>query len=247
MKASIMSLFAAAVAVSAIAIPDEYPTEYPVESYPASTSTAAPYVSSTSVYEYPVSSSTAEGYPVKTSAPYVSSSTSCTEGASSTYSAYPISSSKAAEYTTSVYETTVMYTVTKCPATVTNCPASYTSVTSSVYKTTTVCPVETTKAYPVASSSYVSKPYTTSANAGYPTSKAAAPVLSTMTISTCVPSYITSVVTVYPTTTSKAAHTAAPSTYPTSKNSTVLPFTGAASAQKAGGLLMAVGLFAAML
>jgi hypothetical protein len=40
--------------------------------------------------------------------------------------------------------------------------------------------------------------------------------------------------------------TAAPSTYTPSGNNTI-PFTGAASSQKAGGLLIAVGLAAAAL
>jgi hypothetical protein len=92
-------------------------------------------------------------------------------------------------------------------------------------------------------------------------------VISTQTISTCVPTYITSVITVYPSPSAPAGGvpsspaggaqsssvvvtkpygTAAPSTYTPSSNNTV-PFTGAASSQKAGGLLIAVGLAAAAL
>jgi hypothetical protein len=62
-----------------------------------------------------------------------------------------------------------------------------------------------------------------------------------------VPTYITSVVTVYPTTTAKPTTpvgTASGAMYPTSS---VLPFTGGAAAKQAGGLLMVAGIAAALL
>ncbi|KAN0106043.1 hypothetical protein V8E51_008919 [Hyaloscypha variabilis] len=91
------------------------------------------------------------------------------------------------------------------------------------------------------------------------------PVLTTVTISTCVPTVITSIYTVsgtpvqtypsYPIGTGgappkKPTGTGSPTggSYPyTSSKATTYPYTGAAGANKVGGLLMAVGLVAALL
>jgi hypothetical protein len=78
--------------------------------------------------------------------------------------------------------------------------------------------------------------------------------VSTSTISTCVPTVITSVYTITPT-------VAAPSTYPASTypsgtaassgavypTTSPQPFTGGAAAKQAGGLLMVAGIAAALL
>jgi len=82
----------------------------------------------------------------------------------------------------------------------------------------------------------------------YPTSSPAGPILSTITISTCVPTYITSVITVTPTVTPTYSPSGAPSGgLPKPSSNSTIPFTGGASAKSAGGLLMAVGLVAALL
>jgi hypothetical protein len=169
-------------------------------------------------------------------------------------------------WTTSTIYTTKEYTITSCPPEVTNCP--YGSKTSSVATYTTYCPVSTTLSPPVSTSTESGKPSgpATSAPPAPP-----APVLSTITISTCIPTYITSVVTVTavanPVSTgsgyscpggsscpetetntyTKPYSTGTPSTYPYAPKNSTVPFLGAASANKAGGLLMAVGLVAALL
>jgi len=183
-------------------------------------------------------------------------------------------------YVTSTVYATNIYTVTSCAPTVTNCPVGHVT-TDIVSLYTTVCPVAATETVP--------PPYPTNVPGGYESSvpvppvsypagpetsvvppppatfpvsvPADVPTLSTLTISTCVPSYITSVITVYPTTTpvappasypvggSTPSYPAAPSgSLPYNNNSTV-PFVPAngASAKSAGGLLMAVGIVAAFL
>ncbi|TVY23906.1 hypothetical protein LHYA1_G007739 [Lachnellula hyalina] len=190
-------------------------------------------------------------------------------------------SSASTPLTTSTKIKTKTYTISKCAATVTNCP--YGSTTTSTYATVVTSPVSSAATGSVtggasvpatgsvtggasvpaksASSVVVSVPVTTlsppvsTAPASAP---ATLPVTSVVTISTCVPTVITSVVTVYPSSAPattvvssvKSYGTAAPSapvTYSPSTNTTIVPFTGAASAQKAGGLLMAVGLAAFLL
>jgi len=74
------------------------------------------------------------------------------------------------------------------------------------------------------------------------------PILSTITITSCVPTTYTSVITVVPSGTPAGA--AAPSgtgSIPKPYTNSTVPFTGGASAQKAGGLLMVAGLFAVLL
>lgn len=194
---------------------------------------------------------------------------------------YPAGNSTVPWTTSTVYATNV-YTITSCAATVTDCPEKGSVTTEIVSLYTTYCPVEATEKphptgkpsgpYPTgpAGPSYPSHgpggpesspagPHPTgypSSPAGpvYPTTKPAPPVLSTITVSTCVPTVITSVVTVTPS--APATYVPHPSggagpsgvTPPPAHNTTIPPpFTGAASAQKAGGLLMAVGLVAALL
>jgi hypothetical protein len=169
-------------------------------------------------------------------------------------------------WATSTIYTTKEYTITSCPPEVTNCP--YGSKTSSVETYTTYCPVSTTLSPPVSTSTESGKPSgpATSASPAPP-----APVLSTITITTCTPTYITSVVTVSAVATpvstesgygcpgssscpeaetktyTKPYSTGTPSTYPYAPKNSTVPFLGAASANKAGGLLMVVGLVAALL
>jgi len=170
-------------------------------------------------------------------------------------------------YTTSTVYSTRVYTTTSCAATVTNCPAKPYVTTDIISLYTTVCPVEATETSPP---KYPTKPatqaYPTSlpgheesskpAPPSYPTSAPAgpAPILSTITIKTCIPTTYTSVITVTPSGVATYAPSA-PVPPPTQPSGSIpkpptngtLPFTGGASAKSAGGLLMAVGLFAALL
>ncbi|TVY41820.1 hypothetical protein LOCC1_G007481 [Lachnellula occidentalis] len=199
-------------------------------------------------------------------------------GASSTAIVLPPPTT-AALSTGTVTQTTT-YTISSCAPTVTNCP--YGSTTTSTYLQTTVVapPVSTGASVVVSAVKSPSVPAAGSVTGGAsipattlsppvstgPASipKASGPVTSVMTISTCVPTVITSVVTVFPSSPAGAAcpgcattvvssakpyGTAAPSAPVgfTGTNNTIVPFTGAASAQKAGGLLMAVGLAAFLL
>lgn len=182
-----------------------------------------------------------------------------TETPSSTPSMYPPTSTEV-PYTTSTVYITTEYTITACPATVTNCPVG--KKTTEILTTTTYCPVST----PV-----VPPPYMSSSPPSYPVSSPAAPymsspavpppVLTTVYETTCMPTVITSVYTVtpspvaptYPVGTgagspSKPYSTGSSAGYPVypAKNSTIT-YTGAAGANKVGGLLMAVGLVAALL
>jgi len=240
-----------------------YTTVCPVteteSSVPTSTSapitTETPYTTST-VYEtveYTITScpATVTNCPVGSKTTSVNTyTTSCPV---TTTESAPVTSET--PYTTSTIYTTKEYTVTSCPPEVTNCP--YGSKTSTVLAYTTYCPV--------------SSP-TESVQPGGPVSSvssaASSPLLSTIAISTCVPSYITSVITVtaVPTSTKPAGNTCpggascpqtttytkpystgSPSTSPYSPKNSTIPFTGAASSQKVGGILMAVGLVAALL
>jgi hypothetical protein len=166
---------------------------------------------------------------------------------------------------TSIIYTTKEYTVSSCPPEVTNCP--YGSKTSSIEAYTTYCPVSTTLSPPVSTSTESGKPSGLAASAppAPPT-----PVLSTITISTCIRSYITSVVTITAVATpvstgsgygcsggpscpeteiktyTKPYSTGTSSTYPYSPKNSTVTFLGAASVNKAGSLLMAIGLVAAL-
>lgn len=160
-------------------------------------------------------------------------------------------------WTTSTVYSTTEYTITKCPASVTNCPVG--SKTSSVITYTTYCPVATTAAssapytvvpppYSVSSMPYMTIPPPVS------TSK---PILSTMTISTCVPSVYTSVITVTstpaatypggPASVTTKSGTASGTGYPVGPKNTTTPYvplTGGASTVKVGALMAVVGLAA---
>ncbi|KAE8443588.1 hypothetical protein EG329_001750 [Mollisiaceae sp. DMI_Dod_QoI] len=180
-------------------------------------------------------------------------------------------------WTTSTVYTTQEYTITSCPPEVTNCPVG--SKTSTVLTLTTSCPVVSTT--PASSIYTLPPPVSTSTWAAPPVSSwskpaglSSSPVLSTLTISTCVPSYITSVITV----TASAAPSSSPvssapaagcpggsecpsvttkpygvasstGSFPVPPKNTTTPyvFTGGAGSIKVGGAMMAVGLVAAML
>jgi len=152
-----------------------------------------------------------------------------------------------APWVTSTVYSTVEYTITSCAPTVTNCPVG--SKTTSVITSTTVCPSGSPSSAPYSppASSQPGGPVISTA----PTSPATtAPVLATSYISTCVPTVITSVYTVTATSApaTKPYSTGSPTGgYPVGPKNSTVPFTGGASAQKAGGLLMAVGLAAALL
>jgi chitinase len=178
-------------------------------------------------------------------------------------------------WSTSTVYSTKEYTITSCPPEVTNCPIG--SKTSTVITQTTSCPVTevTSKPYTVIPPPYqtISKPYSVvpppysvvPPPVSYSTSK---PVLSTITISTCVPSYYTTVVTVSPSGTAGGNGgypTVAPvcpggancppakptgTGYPVGPKNTTTPYipvTGGASGLKVGGLMAVVGVVAALL
>jgi len=181
-------------------------------------------------------------------------------------------------YATSVYTiTSCAATVTNCPEKgqvttdiislyTTVCPVTATETTPPKYPTSSPAGYPTSKpagpetsAYPTHSpagpESSAPAGYPTSKPAGpetsaYPTHSPAGPILSTMTISTCIPTVITTVVTVTPSPTYAPAPvpTYAPSgVLPKPPTNSTIPFTGGASAKSAGGLLMVVGLAAALL
>jgi len=252
MKASIIALVGAAAAVSA----------HKNETVPWTTST----VYATSVYTITSCAPTVTNCPAKigqvttdiislytTYCPVSATETSA--GASYT----PPPSMPAGPYTTSTVYSTETLTISKCHPDVTNCPYTTAPVTTvkSYPVSTTVCPVTTPVGTGKPSGSVVPPPSYPSAPSG-PVSSAPAPppyspskpagIISTITISTCVPTTYTSVITVTPSAKSTPAGpvgTTTPSYTP--KSNTTVPFTGAASATKAGGLLMAVGLVAALL
>jgi len=135
--------------------------------------------------------------------------------------------------------------------------------TTTIYECETSSEVPT---YPVSSEAAPTYPASSEAAPTYPASSEAAPtspastyspapIISTATISTCIPTYTTSVVTVYPTSTPAPIYTpsgTAPAgtgassgaIYPTTA---ITPFTGGAAAKQAGGLLMVAGIAAALL
>jgi hypothetical protein len=187
----------------------------------------------------------------------------------STYTKVPPPTSTEVPYTISTIYTTTEYTITACPAYVTNCPVG--SKTTEVLTTTTYCPVSEVATYPAVPSTYVAAgspypPSSPSAPVSYPVKPTypaiPPPVLTTVYETTCVPTVITSIYTVtgtpaqsptYPASgvITKPYSTGSPTggSYPVApKNSTVpYTFTGAAGANKVGGLLMVVGLAAALL
>jgi len=261
MKASVLSLLGVAAAVSA----GHYHGEKP-----STTST----VYATSVYTITSCKPEVTDCPEKGSVTtdYISLYTTVCplETESSTY---PPTSTEAPWTTSTIYYTTE-YTVTACPPTVTNCPVG--SKTTETLTTTTYCPVTTEyPTYPP--TEYLTYPPSQPSGPSYPPSKASGivappskpsypaippPVYTTETISTCVPTVITSIYTItaapagptYPVAPVGSGYPAAPpkpystgastGSYPVSST---VPFTGAASANKVGGLMMAVGLVAALL
>jgi hypothetical protein len=254
MKTSMISVLAIVAAAQA-----GYVVSPPVEGYP---------VQSTSTYEapkptYPASTSTYEA-PKPT---YPASTETSTEAPKPTY---PASSSAVPYITSTVYETQE-YTITSCAPTVTNCPVG--QKTSTIVTKTTVCPVEATKTpsvpeYPTETPEGPSKPtytpevpvYSTKTPEGpsKPTYTPEVPVYSSKTnegpatYPTGKPSVSVPVVAPYPTYPASTVVTKPYSTgYPTgsypAKNTTVPYVTNGAASMKAGGLLMAVGLVAALL
>ena len=183
----------------------------------------------------------------------------------SSYTKVPPPTSTEVPWTTSTIYTTTEYTITACPAYVTNCPVG--SKTTEVLTSTTYCPV--TSSYPAAPPAYSASgvPYPPSSPSApvSPPSKPSypaipPPVLTTVYETTCVPTVITSIYTVtgtpaqtptYPASgvITKPYSTGSPTggSYPVGPQNSTVPFTGAAGANKVGGLLMAVGLAAALL
>jgi hypothetical protein len=171
----------------------------------------------------------------------------------------PYPTTTAAASGTETIMTTEVITISSCAPTVTNCP-----YTTKPMTTTTVypCPSGSSTASgsvvvpPVKSTSspagvISSAPVVPASSAPVTPASSPAPVISVITISTCVPSYYTSVITVTPTATvAKTTYAPAPTgSLPGSgsgSNSTI-PFTGAASGLKVGGAVMAMGLVAALL
>jgi hypothetical protein len=170
------------------------------------------------------------------------------------------------EYST-VY-TTEEVTITSCAATVTNCPARSTTVSKTTYPVTSYPAVSTSASVPVYSNSSSSAPYvvvpsTYSAPVSVPvySTKSSAgvvvptytPVLSTITISTCVPTVIYSTVTVTPTSSKAAPSSTGTITYAhnvTAPSATATPSvyaTGAASTIQGSMIVAAIGGIAAFL
>jgi len=168
-------------------------------------------------------------------------------------------SSSAAPYVTSkpsgpstIYQT-VEYTILSCPPEVTNCPVG--SKTYSVVPASTYVAAGAPAGSAAPYGSVIPPPSASKAPAGAaapyvaPSSPSPAPVLSVETISTCVPTVIYSTITVTPAT-AVPYSTGAPAGVAAAapKNATATyAVTAGASAQKAGGLLMLVGLAAALL
>jgi len=236
MKASVLSLLAVAASVSANAHAHSHSNH-------STTST----VYTTSVYTITSCAPEVTNCPAKLGSVTTDIislyTTVCPVTESESTAAPTVPTSTEAPWTTSTVYSTVEYTITSCAPTVTNCPVG--SKTTSVITSTTVCPVETPSTAPI-SSIQPGGPITPTTA---PTSPATtAPILSTVTISTCVPTVITSVYTVTAAPTTKPYSTGSPTGgYPVGPKNSTVPFTGGASAQKAGGLLMAVGLAAALL
>jgi hypothetical protein len=256
MKSSVYSLLALAAAASA-GVSTVYETEVKtitscepyVTDCPAKHSTIVhTYTSSCDEDTKPYPTQTPE-YPTKV---YTSAETT---------KAYSVST---------VYET-MAYTITSCAPTVTYCPVGH--VTTTVKESTTLCPVtETHVPYPYppkGNETYYpppppkDTPYPTGEDHGYPTKAVTPPAYSTVTYETCVPTVVTKVITVtageskptYP-----AGSPVCPGGYncpavttqygtgapvPTGAYTTKpVDFTGSASTQHAGGLLLAVAVAA---
>ncbi|TAQ89509.1 hypothetical protein B7494_g2175 [Chlorociboria aeruginascens] len=185
----------------------------------------------------------------------------------------PVTSSAPAEVVSTVISTQE-FTISSCAPEVTNCP--YRSSSSAPIATTVpassasqsvgvpassspvslpgglvsspiVTPVESTvPVVPVKSTTPVIPPIETTA-APAPTSS---PVLSVVTISTCVPTVITSVITVSPSAPSSASKAPVASTgvVPVGPKNSTIPYASAngASSQMASGLLIAAGMAIAL-
>lgn len=234
MKASVLSLLAVAASVSAHA-------------HGNSTSSTTSTVYTTSIYTITSCAPEVTNCPArigKVTTDVISLYTTVCP-VTETESATPTAPTETeAPWVTSTIYSTIEYTITSCAPTVTNCPVG--SKTTSVITSTTVCPSSSPYSPPVSSSKPAGPVISTA-----PTSPAtSAPVLATTYISTCVPTVITSVYTVTATgaPTTKPYSTGSPTGgYPVGPKNSTVAFTGGASAQKAGGLLMAVGLAAALL
>ena len=285
MKTTFLSFFAAAVAVSTTDKPMTPSTAYETSVYtitscaPEATDCPAKMGQATNeVISYTTICPVTEG-PASTGAPAQSTVyeteeltitscppevTDCPASKTKTHPAPSTTTAPEGPMTTSTIYETSKYTITSCPPEVPNCPVG--SKTSTVIEKTTICPVtETEKPTGPAETGkptiQTSIPVESSQAPSAETIKAIettpAPVLSTQTISTCIPTYTTSVITVYPspskpagvsTTTKEPYGTAVPSGYPTPpKNNGTIPFTGAASTQRAGGLFVAVAALAVAL
>jgi hypothetical protein len=170
-----------------------------------------------------------------------------------------------------VYET-MEYTITSCAPTVTYCPVGH--VTTTVKESTTLCPVTETHVpypYPPKNETTYYPPSPPTEHNGY-SSSIPPPVYSTTTYETCVPTYVTKVITVtaegpksYPPHSSYPVETpGCPGGYncpaetttpygtsgpvPTGSYTTKpVDFQGSANTQRAGGLLLAVGVAVAAL
>jgi len=250
MKASILALVGAAAAVSAQngTIPYTTSTVYATSVY--TITSCAPTVTNCPARIGQVTTEIISLY--TTYCPVAASATA----AHSTPA--PYSSAAAGGYSTSTVYSTATVTISKCHPDVTNCPFTTAPVTSvkTYAVSTTVVPVTSVPVvtYPASSVPAVTYPASapvstakTSAPASYPVVSASKPagVVSVITISTCIPTVYTEVITVTPTSSGYAQSSSGGIVPPKSTYSSV-PFNGA-SAQKAGGLLMALGFVAALL
>jgi len=153
-------------------------------------------------------------------------------------------SSKVPVYTTSAVYETQEYTITSCAPTVTNCPVG--QKTSTVIAKTTVCPVEETATYPPQGQA-------TNPPMGQATPPAGQPSYSTnINQGPACPGCNPGASAPYPTGPAMTVVTKPYSSAPPvgnygAKNSTVPYVTSGAASVKAGGLLMAVGIVAALL
>jgi len=245
MKTSIISILALAAAASAT----KYSTYYETETI--TITSCEPYVTKCAYHETSKIHTKTKECDDDDNKPYPTPAVSSYPVKHETTKGYEATTTQKA-YTTppAVYETK-KYTITSCPAYVTDCPVGH--VTSTVIATTTLCPVSPVKptgsVYPVkpVEPVYPSKP----AGSAYPVK----PVESVYPVKPVEPVYPskspvavcpggaycpTTVKNVYPT-----GGAPVPTTYKP-KNGTVV-YEGAATAQRAGGLLLAVGAAAVAL
>jgi len=232
MKTSVISILALAAAASAT----KYSTYYETETI--TITSCEPYVTKCAYHETskihtktkecddddnkPYPTPAVSSYPVKHETTKGYEATTTQKAYTTTPAVYE--TPKKDEYVISTIYETKKYTITSCPAYVTDCPVGH--VTSTVIATTTLCPVSPVKP---TGSVYPVKPVE-------PVYPSKSPVAVCPGGAYCP----TTVKNVYPT-----GGAPVPTTYKP-KNGTVV-YEGAATAQRAGGLLLAVGAAAVAL